>query len=209
MVLIHLDVNVEHTDAPHRLRVLLHHLEVLLLNIPLPNFVTEVLVSLLVVGIALDTILNNALLLLRHSRRIRRLYQTFHQILTPDLGPVLCLRWVGQGRRNPRMTLSERHPLECTNGKREADRSRPTFTSHNLMAQAGSNRHRRASRSSVPSLVCPSPWISLYIKIEKIKNKNSNCVESYGWSERATEQRATERRSDRWTEQQSDGATER
>ena len=29
--------------------------------------------------------------------------------------------------------------------------------------------------------------ISLYIKIEKIKNKKSNCVGSYGWSERATE----------------------
>ena len=40
-------------------------------------------------------------------------------------------------------------------------------------------------------------WISLYIKIEKIKNKNINCVGRYGWSERATEQRATERRSNR------------
>ena len=30
--------------------------------------------------------------------------------------------------------------------------------------------------------------ISLYIKIEKIKNKKSNCVGSNVWSERATEQ---------------------
>ena len=139
MVLIHLGVNVEHTDAPHRLQVRLHHLEVLLLNIPLPNFVTEVLVSLLVVGIALETILHIALFLLQHSGRIRQLYQTFHQLLTPDLGPVLCLRWFRRGRRNPRMTLSGRHPLECTNGKREADRPSPTFTLHNLMARAGSN----------------------------------------------------------------------
>ena len=70
MVPIHLSVNVEHKDAPHRLRVILHHLEVLLLNIPPPNFVTEVLVSLLVVGVVSETILHIALLLLRHSGRI-------------------------------------------------------------------------------------------------------------------------------------------
>ena len=45
--------------------------------------------------------------------------------------------------------------------------------------------------------------ISLYIKIEKRKKKNSNCVGSYGWRERVTKQRATERRSDRWTERRS------
>ena len=87
MVPIHLSVDVEHKDATHRLRVLLHHMEVLLLSIHLPNFVTEVLVSLLVVGIASETILHIALFLLRHSGRIRRLYQTFHQLLTPDSGP--------------------------------------------------------------------------------------------------------------------------
>ena len=56
----------------------------------------------------------------------------------------------------------------------------------------------------------PSPWIILYIKIEKIKK--SNCVGSYGWSERATERRsdgAMEQRSDIWTERRSDEATER
>ena len=47
-------------------------------------------------------------------------------------------------------------------------------------------------------------WISLYIKIEKRIKKKINCVGSYGWSERATEQR-----SNRWTERRSDGATER
>ena len=52
-------------------------------------------------------------------------------------------------------------------------------------------------------------WISLYIEIEKRKKKNSNCVGSYGESERATEQRATERKSDGATERQIDRATER
>ena len=203
MVPIHLGVNVEHKDAPNRLRVLLHHMEVLLLNIPLPDFITKVLVSLLVVGITSETILHIAIFLLRHSGRIRRLYRTFHQIITPDLGPVLCLRWVGRGRRNTGMTLLEQHPLECTNGKIEAHQSRPTLASHNLMARAGSNRHRQASQSSAPSLVCPSPWISRYIKIEN--RKKSNCVGSYGWSERVTEQIATEQNSDG---AKSDGATE-
>ena len=55
----------------------------------------------------------------------------------------------------------------------------------------------------------PSPWISRYIKIDEIKKKKSICVGSYGWSERATERRATERQSDRATERQSDRATER
>ena len=32
--------------------------------------------------------------------------------------------------------------------------------------------------------------ISLYIKTEKRKRKKSNCVGSYGWSERATERRS-------------------
>ena len=91
MVPIHLGVNVEHKDAPHRLWVLLHHMEVLLLNIPLPYFITKVLVSLLVVGITSEMILHIAIFLLRHIGRIRRLYRTFNQPLTPDSGPVLCL----------------------------------------------------------------------------------------------------------------------
>ena len=49
-------------------------------------------------------------------------------------------------------------------------------------------------------------WISLYIKTEKRKKKNSNCVGNYGWSERVTEKRSTERRSDGATYGQSDGA---
>ena len=58
-------------------------------------------------------------------------------------------------------------------------------------------------------ITCSSPWISLYIKIEKRKKKKSNCVGSYGWIERATEQRVTEQWSDGATDGQSDGAMER
>ena len=92
---------------------------------------------------------------------------------------------------------TERRPKEQKRNRAKEQRSERATDGQSDGATDGHSNRTKNDRA-----------ISQYIKTEKQKRKKSNCVESYGWSERATEQRPTEQKRNKTKEQRSERATD-